>query len=579
MYTFTNKDVAKILDQISAAYTVTNDNYFKIIAYSRAAENIEHSTREVKDLWEEGQLKTIPGLGQGIQSNLDELFRTGKIKVLEAFKKRLPVGMFELLGITNMGPKTAFKLADQLKIRSREDLKQAAEAGRIRELPGFGEKSEQEILSSLAEVETRTDRVVLPFAFETAERFLKYLRSLKEVERAEPLGSLRRMVATIGDIDIAVSTKVPKKVIDHFTKYKEVSRVLDKGPRKSSVLLTNGMQVDLIVQGKKAFGALLQHLTGSKNHNIHLREYALKKNMSLSDYGIKKNDKLHEFETEEAFYKFIGMDYIEPELRENSGEVEAALKGNLPNLVSLKDVKGDIHLHSSFPIEPSHDLGAESMGEIVKVAIKYGYEYVGLSDHSPGASTHSKDQIVKLIEKRSNEIEQIKSSNIKIKVLNLLEIDILTNAELSVPEEGLKLLNGSIAGIHSNHRQDKETITKRLLVACESPYVTVISHPTGRLLNQRESYEVDWLKIFEACRKTKTILEINSWPNRLDLPDTLVKEAIAHGVKMIINTDSHAIYQMDNMKYGVSVARRGWAEKKDIINTLPWLEFSKYFRV
>ncbi|MBI2327507.1 DNA polymerase/3'-5' exonuclease PolX [Candidatus Curtissbacteria bacterium] len=575
----TNKEIARMLREVSAAYEVKGENRFKVIAYENAATSVEHATSELKDLWEEGKLDTVPGLGKSIQAHLEELFTTGKVKHFDELKKELPSGMFEILGLPGIGPKNAYKLAKALKIKNVKDLEEKAKSDKIQKIPGFGPKSQEEIIASIAQSKSRSGRVVLPFAFETAQRVLNYLRTIKECERAEPLGSLRRMVATIGDIDIAVASEKADKVISHFTKFRETSKVLDAGGRKSSILLTNGLQVDLLVSPTKAFGALLQHFTGSKNHNIHLREIALKKGMSVSDYGIKFKNKLHEFETEEAFYHFLDMDYIDPELREDTGEIEAAQNKTLPKVVKLEDINGDIHLHSSYQIEPSHDLGKDGFEEIIKKAKILGYKYIGLSDHSPGYSTHTKDQIIKLIEKRTVKIDQLKSSNKDLGILNLLEIDILTNGQLSVPEEGLKMLDGAIAGIHSSHNQDKKTMTKRMMVAILSPYVQVISHPTGRLLEQRESYEVDWKQIFEACHKTNTILEINAWPNRLDLPDTLVREAIKNKVKLIINSDSHQVDQMDNMKFGVAVARRGWAKKDDIANTLSWVEFRKLFNV
>lgn len=575
---FSNKDIAKLLREVSAAYEAKGENRFKIIAYDNAATSVEHATSELKDLWEEGHLNTVPGLGKSIQEHLDELFRTGKVKHFEAVKKDLPSGMFSLLDIGGLGPKSAYKLARELGIKSTEELEEAARKGKIREIPGFGEKGEQDILTAISETKGRGTRHLLPIAFATAERILGHLRRHKDCQRAEPLGSLRRMVATVGDIDIAVASDKPQAMIDHFQKFREINRVLEAGPRKSSVLLRNGIQIDLMVSPTRAFGALLQHFTGSKNHNIHLRELALTKSMSVSDYGIKVKNKTHEFKTEEEFYKFLGLTYIEPELREDTGEIEAALAYKLPKIIEQEDIKGDIHLHSNYPIEPSHDLGEDSLETIIERGKELDYEYVGLSDHSPGFSTHAKQQIIDLIKKRTDKIEHLKSSSKNIGVLNLLEIDILTDEELSVPEEGLKLLDGTIAGIHSSHRQDKKTITKRLMAAVNSPYVQVISHPTGRLLNQRESYEADWPKIFEACARTKTMLEINAYPNRLDLSDTLVREAIKVGVKLIVNTDSHQLIQMDNMRFGVAVARRGWATKHDIANTLPWLEFKKLFR-
>lgn len=577
---FSNKDIARLLREISAAYEARGENRFKIIAYDNAATSVEHATSELKDLWEDGQLDTVPGLGKSIQEHLDELFKTGKVKHFETIKKGLPQGMFSLLDIGGLGPKSANKLAQELNLKNIDDLEKAAKNQKIRNIPGFGQKSENVILTAISELKGKvTNRYLITEAFTVAERVLKHLRSHKDCERAEPLGSLRRMVATVGDIDIAVASQNPREIIEHFKKFKEVKRILDAGPRKSSLLLLNGMQVDLIVQPTRAFGALLQHFTGSKNHNIKLREYALKKGYSVSDYGIKVKGKIKEFKTEEDFYKFLGMDFIPPELREDTGEIEAALVRKLPIVVDIGDIKGDIHLHSDYPIEPSHDSGINSFQEIINKAKILGYQYVGFSDHSPGYSTHTKSQIIELIKKRSENIEHLKSSHKEIGILNLLEIDILSNGQLSVPEQGLKILDGAIAGIHSSHHQDKATITKRMLVAIESPYVQVISHPTGRLLDQRESYEVDWPRIFEACVNTKTLLEINAWPNRLDLPDVLVRDAIKAGVKLIVNSDSHQVEQMDNMRFGVAVARRGWATKEDIVNSLPWVEFRKIFKV
>lgn len=574
---FTNAQIADIFREISAAYAVRGKDYFKQIAYENAATSIEHATSELKDLWDDGKLNTVPGIGKTMQAHLDELFKTGKVKHFEEVTKDMPPGMFALLKIPGIGPKTAYKMAKELKVKDIDDLLQKAQAGQIRKIPGFGTKSEEDIIARIGEFKGRSGRYTLPEAYTTAQRVIAYLKDEKAALDVQPLGSLRRMVATVGDVDIAVSSKEPAKIINYFNKFREISRILTSGKEASSAVLKNGIQVDVKVQPPEAFGALLQHFTGSKNHNIHLRELALKKGYSLSEHGIKVKGATKTFHSEKDFYKFLGLDWIEPELREDTGEIEAAQKHQLPNLVTLADIKGDIHLHSSYPIEPSHDLGKNTYEEIIKKAKELGYSYVGFSDHSPGFSTHSKEQILSLISKRKEKIEQIKSTHKNFGVLNLLEIDILTNGELSVPIESLKMLDGAIAGIHSSHRQDRKTITKRLLTACNSPYVKVISHPTGRLLLERESYEVDWPVVFAACEKTGTMLEINAWPQRLDLPDVLVKEAKAKGIKFVINSDAHANDQMDNMKFGVSVARRGWAQKKDIANTLPWLEFKKLF--
>src|SRR3972149_2024146 len=462
-YYFSNKKIAKILNDISAAYTIKDESRFKIIAYQNAAASIEHATSEIKDLWDEGKLDTLPGLGENIRKHLDELFTKGRVRHFDSVTKDIPQVVFELLKVRGMGPKTAYKLATSLRLKSLSDLVQKAKTKKIRVLSGFGQKSEQEILESLDKFKEPT-RYLLPEAFPVAQRLLNHLKKLKEVKIAEPLGSLRRMNPTVGDIDIAVASNHPKTVIKHFTAFGEVSKVLEAGERKGSVILKNGMQIDLLINPPKSFGSLLQHFTGSKNHNSKLRESAIKNKTSVSDYGIRYKGRLHEFKTEKEYYNFLGMDWIVPEMREDTGEIEAALKHKLPKVVELGDIKGDIHLHSNYPIEPSHDLGKDSFEDIINKAKLLEYEYVGLSDHSPGVSTHTKNQIIKLIEKRTKKIEQLKSSIKNIGILNLLEIDILTNGQLSVPKEGLKLLNGAIAGIHSSHSQGKSAITQRLLV-------------------------------------------------------------------------------------------------------------------
>ena len=386
------------------------------------------------------------------------------------------------------------------------------------------------------------------------------------------------MVATVGDIDIAVATASPKKVVSHFVNYPKTKRVIEAGEKSASIFLDNGIQIDLKIVNSNSYGALLQHFTGSKEHNIHLRELALKKGMSLSEYGIKIKGKIKRFATEEGFYRELGMDWIPPEIREDGEEIEGAVSHDLPKLVEYKDIKGDLHIHSSFDVETAHDLGEDSFDELINKARELNYEYIGFTNHTPALGTHTKSQIKSIIEKQIKVIEQLKSSRV-INILNGFEVDILTNGSLSLSDELLSKLELVVAGIHSSMRQTKDTMTKRLVSAIENPFVQIISHPTGRLLNERESYELDWDEVFLACKKYGKILEINSWPPRLDLPDVLVRDAVKRGVKMIINTDSHSVDHMDNMRFGVSVARRGWAKKSDILNTLPWIEFKKYFRV
>lgn len=585
-----NSEIAFLFKKIAAAYLIQDEKKFRfqIIAYQRAADAIEHSTSELKDLWDDGKLDTIPGLGASIIGHLDELFKTGTVKYFEDVLKPMPQAMFILMKIPSIGPKTAYKLSKILQlseINAINELQKAVEEHKIRDIEGFGEKSEQEVLigiNAYRKGETKENRMLLPFASSIAEEIITYLKLNTNVIQAETLGSLRRKVATIGDIDIAVTTQKPKEVIEYFTKYPRVSRVLGKGEHSSSrIILTSGRQVDLLVQSEKGFGALLQHFTGSKNHNISLRELAIKKGLSLSEYGIKKKGKLYEYKTEEEFYHAIGLQWIPPELREDTGEIEASLRqaqgkqNGLPELVTLNDIKGDQQIHSDFPIEPSHDLGSSSMEEIVGMAMTLKYEYVGFSEHNPSVGNHSEKQIIDILKKRQEKIEKLQSST-KIRIISLLEVDILLDGNLAISNQALELLDGVIASIHTSFNQSREIMTERIISALKNPYVRFLGHPTGRLLNEREGYEADWNKIFQVCKEYDKALEINAFPNRLDLPDALVRSAINAGVKLIINTDSHDISQMDLIKYGVYVARRGWATKHDIINTLGYNDFIKW---
>lgn len=574
-----NAKVAKILKNVAAAYTIKKlGNIFQIRAYENASSSIEHLTTELEDLWQEGKLSEVPGLGSSIQGYLDELFKTGKVKHFEQVQKDIPKVVFELLDITGVGPKTAQKLAE-FGVLNLEDLKKKIKTGELVN-KGFSSKIAQNIILGLQHLNQRGHRMLLPYAAVAADKVLNYLLKNPLVLQAHPLGSLRRMVATVGDLDFAVSSKQEKEVVDYFCKMPDVVRIVDKGENKATVIFKSGVQGDLLVGQPESFGALLQHFTGSKAHNISLRTLALKKGLSLSEYGIKKQGKLIKTETEEEVYQILGMQTPPPEIRENTGEIEAALENKLPSLVELKDIKGDLHLHSNFPItNPSHGPGVDSIEDIVKKAGELGYEFVGISDHPPGFTSVSKSEITKWVEKRTKFIQHLNQRTKSIRVLNGLEIDILGDGNLSVPDEALQTLDYCIAGIHSGHRNSKQKITERLIKALENPHVDIISHPTNRLLNERESSEADWEVIFKLVAKNNKILEINAYPNRLDLRDDLVRQALSFGVKFIIDTDAHQVSQMDNMRFGVAVAKRGWVTKKDIINCWDWTRFAKWFNI
>ena len=584
-----NLEIINLFRNVAAAYSIKNEYKFKfqIIAYLKAAEAIEHSSTELKTLFEQGKLQNIPGIGPTIKDRLEELFRTGKVKHFEEVLSDISPAVFPLLDIPSFGPKKASKLVSHFKLHDPktaiEDIKTLALEDKISILEGFGEKSQSDILRAISEYgkgTTKSSRMVLSYAFTLAQEVIIYLKKHKDVIEAETLGSLRRMNSTIGDVDIAVASKNTKAVLEYFVAFPGKERIIEKGPTTASILIGGGKHVDLLALPPQQFGSMLQHFTGSKNHNVALREYSLKRHMSLSERGIKllseKGSPLVEFTSEEKFYKYLGLDWIPPEIRENEGEIEAALKHNLPDLVKIGDIRGDLHIHTNYPIDSSHDYGISSMQEMINRAKELKYEYIGLSDHNPSIGNHTKNELYSILSKRKSIIDSIKKSNKSIRVINLLEMDILASGELAIDNKTLELVDALIVSIHSSFSTNKEDMTRRVLAGLSNPKAKILAHPTGRLLNLRAGYELDWNRIFDFCVKNNKALEINAWPERLDLSDGLVKQAKEAGVKFVINTDSHAISHMDNMFYGVSVARRGWTEKKDILNTLPANKFVEW---
>ncbi|OGY18410.1 MAG: hypothetical protein A2900_03925 [Candidatus Chisholmbacteria bacterium RIFCSPLOWO2_01_FULL_50_28] len=580
-----NEEVVKLFRAISGAYEIEDESVFRIRAYENAADSIEHANREVKDLWEEGRLGDLPGVGPNIAGHIDELFRKGKVDHFQTVLARLPEAMFELIGIPGIGPKTAYKLVKKLGISKAHGairrIKEAARLGRIQKIEGFGKESESEILKGIEEYQRRENRMLLPQATQIAEELQTYMEREKAVEKIDTLGSLRRRTSTVGDVDVAVATKDPSKVISHFTRFPHAKDILASGENTARLVHRSGRQIDVKTEKPDRYGALLQHFTGSKSHNIHLREIALEQNLSLSEHGIRKKGKIAAFASEAEFYKALGMQWIPPELREDQGEIEAALEAKLPELIKKEEIRGDLHLHTDYPWRSAHDTGANTMREMVEKAMELGYEYVGIGDHNPSLTEYNRKEIIIEIKKRSEEIDKLKYSieitheNRTIHILNTLEIDIRTDGSLAIPDEGLVMLDYAVASVHSSMRIPKAKMTERILKGLSHPKVKILGHPTGRLLNQREGYEADWDKIFSFAKENGKFIEINAWPTRLDLPDTLVRQAIRMGVQLVIDTDAHAIEHMDLMRYGVDVARRGWAEARHILNTRPYSELEK----
>jgi DNA polymerase (family 10) len=585
---FSNKTIAHLLRSIAAVYLLTNEIRFKVIAYEKAADTVEHLSRELKDVWEEGKLINYHGIGPTISEHLSEYFQKGYSVHFDKILKKVPATVFELMKIPSIGPKKAYKLVKTLKLLNEktlfEDLKQACLNHKIDVIPTFGEKSETDILKALEIFERKiqkTSRMPLPYAFEIAEELKSYLSKNQFIKRIDALGSLRRMVSTIGDIDIAVVAheKDAAEIVKYFIKYPKKLSVEGAGDKKASIIVRPNIRIDLRVQEERNYGSMLQYFTGSKAHNIKLREFANKKGFSLSEYGIKgiknydlrfknKEESLKTFSNEKEFYKFLGLQYIPPEIREGTDEIELAEQNKLPKLVEISDIKGDFHIHSSYDVKPSHDLGTSSIEEIAEKAISLDYEYIGFSDHNPSVSTNSKDEIVEILKKRKEYIQKIFERNkYKLHYFIGLEVDILPDGLLALPEKAFQYLDYVIVSVHSSFQMDRKRMTERVLKALQFPKVKIFGHPTGRLLEKRDGYELEWEQIFKTCKKNNIAVEINSWPLRLDLPDVLVREANQQGVSCVINTDSHAVDQMKFLSYGVSVARRGWLKKSDIINT------------
>lgn len=580
--TFSNQEVARLLREISAAYEVKGDKFFQSRAYDTAAESIDQAPALAKDLWEQDRLQSLPGVGGSIAQHLDELFRTGEVKHFKEVKKGLPPGMFNFLGIQNVGPKTAYKLAKELHLKTLQDLKEACQNDRVAQLEGFGQKSQEKILRSLEQFMAEdAERMLLPFADNVAQKIAAALQELPSVKQIDTLGSLRRMKPTVGDVDLAVQSNQAQEVIDFFVARDDVGEILNQGSVKASVQLKDGTQVDLRVQEEKSYGALLQYFTGSKEHNIHLRELAMDRDLSLSEYGIRqggKEGRLIEFATEEEFYEHLDLPWIPPEMREDNGEIEAAQQDNLPELVKLDDIRGDLHVHCNFDLEESHDAGHASIEELAQRGIELGYQYISIGNHSPSISRHNQAEMAKLIQDKQEEIDKVQENYPQIKLLNVVEVDILADNTLALNNNNLRRLDVAIAGVHSSLGMARPEMTKRVLVALNNPHVHGLAHPTGRLLNEREGYELDWEQVFQACKDNGKFLEVNAYYKRLDLPGILVREAIQNGVKLAINTDAHDLKHLELMKYGVATARRGWAEKDDVLNTLSWKELRQYLQ-
>lgn len=563
-----NAEVIAMLEETADLMEIAGENPFKARAYRRAAEAISALREPIEELVKTERLNTIEGVGESIARDITEFLQRGTTARLEQLRAKYPPQLRTLLEIQGVGSRTVAMLYDRLKITTVDELEQAAKAGKLTKLPGMGEQKVKNILEGIQLWRQHQGRVPLYVALEIAERIVAALKELPEVEGILPAGSLRRWKETVGDLDILVATRNSQPIMDRFVNLPEVQKVLAHGVTKSSVLMGNNLQVDLRAVVPESFGAASQYFTGSKAHNIALRNLALKRGLTVNEYGVFREGTGEKIagETEESVYEAIGLVWIPPELREDKGEIDAAAKGALPRLVTIEDIKGEIHSHTKWSD------GMATVEEMARAAMERGYEYIAITDHSPPMGWGVKpDDFRRLIK----EIRTV-SDKLGFPILAGIEVDIAPDGSLYMDEDVLRELDIVIAAVHSGMRMDIDAMTKRIVKAIENPLVKIISHPTGRLINQRPPYEVRVDVLIDSALRTGVALEINASPERLDLNDENARMAKEAGVMLSVGTDAHRPEHLDFIRFGIAVARRAWCEPHNILNTKNYHELMNW---
>ena len=564
-----NSDVRDIFNKMADLLDIEGANPFRVRAYRNAARTVSGLTRNVSDMIIENEdLTTLAGIGKDLAEKIREIVETGTLSQMEAVEKRIPSGLNKLLKLETLGPKRVKILNSKLGITNLQELKVAAEQGKIRELEGFGTKTEKSILESLQHVKDKEKRIKLLEAQQQAEPLIAYLKQTGEIKNIIVAGSFRRRKETVGDLDILVTCKNGPAVMKRLAAYEDIRKVVTRGKSRSTVVLRSGLQVDLYVLAQVYYGAALHYFTGSKSHNIAVRKLGIQKGLKINEYGVFKDKERIAGKTEKEVYGTVGLPYIEPELRENRGEIEAALNNKLPELVALKDMRGDLHSHTK------ETDGHHSLEEMAQAAKEQGYEYLAVTEHSKRVYMAKGLDSIRLAG-RIKEIDRLNEKLEGITLIKGIEVDILKDGSLDLPDEILKELDLTVCSVHYNRNMSKKDQTERIIRAMDNPYFNILGHPTGRLINERAPYDVDMEKIVRAAGERGCFLELNSHPDRLDLSDLHCKMAKEMNVKIAISTDAHSRSDLKFMRFGVDQARRGWLEAKDIINTHSLNELKK----
>ncbi len=567
-----NSDVSDIFNKVADLLEIEGANPFRVRSYRNGARTVSGLPRNISDMIDaEKDLTELPGIGKDLAGKIQEIVQTGTLEQLEELEGKTPTELSQLMKLEGLGPKRVNALNRDLGITNLQELREAAQQGKIRDLEGFGQKTEQAILEELEQTEEKEERIKLMEAEQRARSLVEYLKASKGIKQITVAGSYRRRKETVGDLDILVTCKKGAKVMERFVNYEDVKKVISQGTTRGTIVLRSNLHVDLRVLPEVSYGAALHYFTGSKAHNISVRKLGVQKNLKINEYGVFKGKKRISGKTEQEVYDEIDLPFIEPELRENWGEVEAAKEGRLPKLIVLEDLKGDLHCHTK------ETDGHATLEELAEAAKEHGYRYLAVTDHSKKV-TMAKGLDAKRLAKQIKAIERLNGKLKDIILLKGIEVDILEDGSLDLPDDILKELDLTVCSIHYNRNLSRKKMTERVIRAMDNPYFNIFAHPTGRLINERGPYDIDLERVMEAALERGCFLEINAYPDRLDLSDRNAKMAKDMGLKLAISTDAHSLADLDFIRFGVDQARRGWLEPQDVLNTRELKELKKILK-